>query len=101
MTETTTPTLAELMAQQAQLERQIAAASLTGVQAAQAVMDRTSTGKVADDLEALLTDIPAGSQSYQQLFNVINVVRNVKSWLPQEVARLQALAAEPQTQEAA
>ncbi|WP_122927925.1 hypothetical protein [Sphingobium sp. LF-16] len=101
MTETTTPTLAELMAQQTELERQIAAATLSSVQAAQAVMARASTGKVADDLEALQASLPANGTAHQQIGNVISVIRNVATWLPSEVTRLEALAGEPQTEEAA
>lgn len=88
-----TPTLADLLVQQADVERQIAALTLTAVQSAKTVMDRTSTGKVADDLEALLPELPDNGVVRQQVGNVISIIRNVQSWLPQEVARLTALAA--------
>jgi len=101
MTDTTT--LAELeaqpaalAAQQPQLDRQLAAASLGGVQAAKAVLDRAASIKVADDLEALLTQLPNGSMAREQMANVISVNRTVRDLLGREATRLEALAAEPE-----
>ncbi|WP_300113477.1 hypothetical protein [Sphingobium sp.] len=103
MTETTSiPTVAQLeaqqaalTAQQAELDRQMAAASLGSVQAAKAVLDRAASVKVADDLEPLLEQLPANSMARQQIMNVINVNRGVRDLLGREVTRLEALAAEP------
>lgn len=103
MTEPTPPTLTELMAQQADLstqqaevERQIAKATLPALNAAQAVMARASTGKVADDLVVLQSDLPPNSAAFQQVGNVIDIIRGVASWLPGEAARLEALSADAQ-----
>ncbi|WP_370171291.1 hypothetical protein [Sphingobium abikonense] len=109
MTEnTTTPTVAELEAQQAtltaaqaELDRQMAAASLGSVQAAKAVLDRAASIKVADDLEPLLEQLPANSVARQQIINVITVNRGVRDLLGRETARLEALAAAPAVEEAA
>ncbi len=96
MTDNATPTLPELLAQQAELQRQIAAASLTSVQSAKAVLDRTSIKTVADDLEAILPDLVGSSVAQQQVTNVVTVLRNVPGALAREATRLEALAAEPQ-----
>ena len=79
MTETTSiPTVAQLeaqqaalTAQQAELDRQMAAASLGSVQAAKAVLDRAASIKIADDLEPLLEQLPANSVARQQITSVI------------------------------
>lgn len=101
MTDNATPTLPELLAQQAAIERQIAAASLAGVQAAQAVLDAGSAATLADQLEAILPDLVGSASAQQQVTNVVTVLRNVPNSLAREAARLEGLAAEPQPQEAA
>lgn|GEM_PF-5453855 len=101
MTDNATPTLPELLAQQAAIERQIAAASLAGVQSAQAVLDAGSVATLADELEAILPDLVGSASAQQQVTNVVTVLRNVPNSLAREAARLEGLAAEPQPQEAA
>lgn len=91
MSEANPPTLADLQAQRALLDQQIAAATLAPLLAAKAVMGRTSTGKVADDLEPLLISLPANEMAHQQISNVINITRNVTNLIDDEVTRVQAL----------
>lgn len=92
MTDNATPTLPELLAQQAELQRQIAAASLAGVQAAQAVLDAGSVATIADELEAILPDLAGSASAQQQVTNVVTVLRNVPNSLAREATRLGDLA---------
>ena len=94
MTKTTTPTLAELMEQQAAIERQIAATSLAAVQEAKTIVDREALAQAADDLETVMANLPSSGAAYQQLECVKSIIRNVKGWLPGEISRLAALAGE-------
>lgn len=96
MTDNATPTLPHLLAQQAAIERQIAAASLAGVQSAQAVLDAGSVATLADELEAILPDLVGSASAQQQVTNVVTVLRNVPNSLAREATRLEGLAAEPQ-----
>ncbi|MGE4321762.1 MAG: hypothetical protein AB7E60_01880 [Sphingobium sp.] len=86
-----TPSIPDLQAQKAAIDAQIAAASLAGLLAASTVLHRTSTGKVADDLEALQSALPAGEMAAQQIGNVINIIRSVTGLIDGEVARVQAI----------
>lgn len=92
MTDNATPTLPELLAQQAELQRQIAAASLASVQAAQAVLDAGSVATIADELEAILPDLAGSATAQQQVTNVVTVLRNVPNSLAREASRLGDLA---------
>lgn len=96
MTDNATPTLPQLLAQQAAIERQIVAASLAGVQSAQAVLDAGSVATLADELEAILPDLVGSASAQQQVTNVVTVLRNVPNSLAREATRLEGLAAEPQ-----
>lgn len=96
MTDNATPTMPQLLAQQAAIERQIAAASLAGVQSAQAVLDAGSVATLADELEAILPDLVGSASAQQQVTNVVTVLRNVPNSLAREATRLEGLAAEPQ-----
>ncbi len=84
-------TVSEYDAQIAELKRQRDIASLESVKATQAIMKRASTGKVADDLEALLGQLPAGEMVHQQASNVINIIRGTTNLIDQETARVQAV----------
>jgi len=88
---TMSQTVSEYDAQIAELKRQRDIASLESVKATQAIMKRASTGKVADDLEALLGQLPAGEMVHQQASNVINIIRGTTNLIDQETARVQAV----------
>ncbi|WP_327752916.1 hypothetical protein VVT58_15570 [Sphingobium sp. SJ10-10] len=91
MTDTSNSAIATLLAQRAELDRQIAVETLVPLQAAQAVMNRPSTGKIADDLEKLRADLPEGELAHEQVGNVITVIRAVQALIDQEVSRVEAI----------
>ena len=89
---TSTSTIAQLLAQRAQIDAQIAQAQLPALQAVRSVMNRSSTGKIADDLEKARAELPEGEMAHEQVGNVITVIRAVTSLIDDEVARVKALA---------
>lgn len=94
MTETTSPTVSELDAQIAELRRQRDIASLNSLKAVQAVMKRAATGKVADDIDALLIDLPGDGQigdARQQARNISTIIRQATAHFDREVTRVQAI----------
>lgn len=88
-------TIAELDAQVAELNRQRDLISLAGTKAVQAALVVGNVATLADDLEALLPSLSSDSITAQMTRNVINVVRNTRSLVDGEVARIEALTAEP------
>ena len=95
MTTPTPPTIADLDEQIAELKRQRDIASLDGMKGAQSVLKRASTGKVADDLEALLPQLPRDEMASQQVSNVISIIRQVSTLIDGEVGRVEAIVAPP------
>ncbi|NML88341.1 hypothetical protein HHL26_04580 [Sphingobium sp. TB-6] len=96
MSELTSPSLTELQAQRAQLDRQIAASTVAPLQAAHALLQQPSTAALADELEPLLAQLPAGDLAHVQISNVITVIRAVPGIIDQELARVSALVGEPE-----
>ncbi|MCK0531782.1 hypothetical protein [Sphingobium agri] len=91
-----TSAIAQLLAERARIDAQIAAAQLPALQAIQAVMNRPSTSKIADDLEKLRADLPEGQMAHEQVGNVITVIRAVKDLIDQDVARVEAQIETPE-----
>lgn len=94
MTEPTPPTVSQIDAQIAELKLQRDIASLASLKAVQAILKRPSTGTVADDIEAVLADLPNGGEigsDRNQAKNVISVLRQVTAHFDREVARVQAV----------
>ncbi|WP_066769474.1 hypothetical protein [Sphingobium sp. CCH11-B1] len=90
----TPPTRAELLDQRNEIDRQIAMANLDGLKAALAGMKAGKVATLADDLQAImpqLTPEPELGSAYNQVLNVISVVRNVAGFLDREVTRVQAI----------
>lgn len=89
----TEPTVSELDAQIAELQRQRDIKSLEGSKAIRAAL---VTGKVAtlvEDLEALLPNVSGESAAGRQARNVINVVRNTRNLIDGDIARIEQLVA--------
>lgn len=88
------PTQAELLAQRAEIDRQIAVANLEGLKAIQSALKAGKVATLATDLEALLPQLapaPEMGSPFSQAQNVISVVRNVTNFIDQEVSRVQAM----------
>lgn len=94
MTEPTPQTVSQIDAQIAELKLQRDIASLASLKAVQAVLQRPSTGKVADDIEAVLADLPNGGEigsARNQANNVISILRQVTAHFDREVTRVQTM----------
>ena len=87
---TSTSAIAQLLAERAKIDGQIAAAQLPALRAVQAVMRRPSTSKIADDLEKLRADLPFGELAHEQVGNVITVLLAVTNLITKEVERVEA-----------
>lgn len=89
-----TATPSELLAQRAEIDRQIAVANLDGLKAIQSALKAGKVATLASDLEALLPQLapaPEMGSPHNQAGNVINVVRSVTAFFDSEVTRVQAL----------
>lgn len=85
------PTIAEIDAQIADLQRERDIRSLEG---SKAISDALKAGKVAtleDDLTTLMQGLSPQSVACQQTRNVITVVSNTRKLLAAEIARIQAI----------
>jgi len=96
----TEPTIAQLDAQIADLQRQRDLASLNGSKAVKAALVAGKVATLAEDLEALLPDLSNESVAAQQARNVISVIRNVRGLVDGEISRIEAMV-EPQPEEPA
>lgn len=93
MTETTIPTVADYDAQIADLKRQRDLAALDNLKAVQTILNATATKKVADDIEALLPQLPADDgigSARAQATNVVTILRQVAATFDREVSRVSA-----------
>lgn len=88
------PTLTELLAQRAELNRQIAAAELGPAQAALAALTKTSTKNTLTELQGVVAELP-DSPMRQQIQNVVTVLTNVPAYVTDCVAQLDALVNPP------
>ncbi|WP_199183800.1 hypothetical protein [Novosphingobium sp. HII-3] len=96
MTEQTTPTAAQLLAQRNELDKQIAVANLNGLKAVQAALKAGKVATLAADLEALLPQLaPENTMGtpHHQANCVITTVRGVTQFFDREVERVEALVA--------
>ena len=85
----------ELLAQRAELDRQIAISNLNGLKAVKAALAAGKVATLADDLTALLPQLASDNTMgtpFQQANALISVVRGVTDLFDREVARVQALA---------
>lgn len=85
------PTVSEIDAQIAELQRQRDIKSLEGSQAVAAALKAGKVATLAEDLEALITDLSPASMAYQQARNVISVITNTRNLIDGDVARIQAI----------
>lgn len=89
-----TATHSELLAQRAEIDRQIAIANLDGLKAIQSALKAGKVATLAADLEALLSQLAPSTEMgspYSQANNVITTVRNVSNFFDSEVTRVQAI----------
>ena len=86
-----TSAIAQLLAERARIDAEIAAAQLAPLKGVQVILNRSSTGKIADDLEKLRDGLPEGQMAHEQVGNVITVLRAVTGLIGEEVGRVQAL----------
>lgn len=85
----------ELLAQRAELDKQIAVANLPGLKAFKAALASGKVATLAEDLTALLPQLASDNTQgapFQQANALISVVRGVTDMFDREVARVQALA---------
>lgn len=85
------PTVSEIDAQIAELQRQRDIKSLEGSQAVAAALKAGKVATLAEDLEALITDLSPASMAYQQARNVISVIINTRNLIDGDIARIQAI----------
>ncbi len=85
------PTVSEIDAQIAELQRQRDIKSLEGSQAVAAALKAGKVATLAEDLEALITDLSPASMAYQQARNVISVITNTRNLIDGDVARIQLI----------
>lgn len=85
------PTVSEIDAQIAELQRQRDIKSLEGSQAIAAALKAGKVATLAEDLEALLTDLSPASMAYQQAQNVISVITNTRNLIDGDIARIQGI----------
>lgn len=90
----TEPTLDELLASRATLNRQIAALELGPIKEAQAELTKTSTGNTLSKLRAIVSALP-NSPARDQIQNVVTVLEKVPEYLGQVLPELEALATPP------
>ncbi|WP_313437318.1 hypothetical protein [Novosphingobium sp.] len=85
------PTVSEIDAQIAELQRQRDIKSLEGSQAVAAALKAGKVATLAEDLEALIADLSPASMAYQQARNVISVITNTRNLIDGDVARIQSI----------
>lgn len=94
MPEPMTPTLSELAANVADLQRQIDIASLPILTAVQEVLTRPAVLAAVADIQAAIADLPQTAElgsPRNQANGVVSVVTNVRSLFDREVVRVSAL----------
>lgn len=85
----------QLLAQRAELDKQIAVSNLPGLKAFKAALASGKVATLADDLTALLPQLASDNTMgtpFQQANALISVVRGVTDMFNREVERVQALA---------
>jgi len=85
----------QLLAQRAELDKQIAVANLPGLKAFKAALASGKVATLAEDLTTLLPQLASDNTQgapFQQANALISVVRGVTDMFDREVARVQALA---------
>lgn len=85
------PTVSEIDAQIAELQRQRDIKSLEGSQAVAAALKAGKVATLAEDLEALIADLSPASMAYQQARNVISVITNTRNLIDGDIARIQGI----------
>lgn len=85
----TAPNMNDLIAQRAQIERQLAELMLIPVQAAKAALAEPGVTTLIASMTAALEALPEPSAARTQVSNVITVLTAVPQFLEAEVARLQ------------
>ena len=85
------PTIEQLDAQIAELQRQRDIASLEGAKAIKAALVAGKVATLDTDLEAILPQLSSESLSAQQARNVISIIKGVRNLVDGEVARIQAI----------
>ena len=85
------PTISELDAQIADLQRQRDIASLEGAKAIKAALVAGKVATLDTDLEAILPSLSPESLSAQQARNVISIIQGVRNLVDGEVSRIQAI----------
>jgi len=85
------PTVSEIDAQIAELQRQRDIKSLEGSQAVAAALKAGKVATLDEDLEVLITDLSPASMAYQQARNVISVITNTRNLIDGDIARIQGI----------
>ena len=88
------PTMEELAANMAALQRQMDMASLAPLTGVLEVLNRNAVTKAITDIQALIPQLPESIElraPRNQANNVVSVLNNVRSLFDSEVARVQAL----------
>lgn len=86
----TIPNMGDLLAQRAQIDRQLAELMLAPVQDAKAALAETSVTALVASMTTALEALPQTSEARTQIGNVITVLSAVPQFLETEIARLQA-----------
>lgn len=82
------PSLADLLAQRNEIDRKISDSQLAPAKAGLALLNKAATQTLIKDIEELLPDLDPSSISFQQLNNVLSVLKNVPSSIQREVDRM-------------
>lgn len=85
------PTVSEIDAKIAELQRQRDIKSLEGSQAVAAALKAGKVATLPEDLEALIADLSPASMAYQQARNVISVITNTRNLIDGDIARIQGI----------
>jgi hypothetical protein len=85
------PTVSEIDAQIAELQRQRDIKSLEGSQAVAAALKSGKVATLAEDLAALIADLSPASTAYQQAKNIISVLTGGRNLIDGDIARIQAI----------
>lgn len=94
MPEPTAPTMEELAANMAALQRQMDVASLTPLTSVLEVLNRSAMQKAITDIEAIIPSLPESIElraPRNQAAGVVSVLTNVRAQFDREVTRIQAV----------
>jgi len=89
------PTIEQLDTDISALKRERDLIMLDGTKEVQAALRAGKVATLAEDLEALQRTLSTESVAYQQVRNVVTVLRNVRRLIDSEVDRIGALAQQP------